>query len=56
MATSVSWPRSDKFIASPQNAGVAATIKQTPGTIGYIDYAMPSKPWSIDSWTGRFVG
>jgi len=36
--TTVNWPSSDKFIASPQNAGVAATIKQTPGAIGYIEY------------------
>jgi phosphate transport system substrate-binding protein len=38
MGTTVNWPSSDKFIASPQNAGVAATIKQTPGAIGYIEY------------------
>lgn len=36
--TSVNWPSSDKFIASPKNDGVAATIKQTPGAIGYIEY------------------
>ena len=38
MGTTVNWPSSDKFIASPQNAGVAATIKQTPGAIGYIEF------------------
>jgi phosphate transport system substrate-binding protein len=36
--TTVNWPNSDKFIASPKNDGVAATIKQTPGAIGYIEY------------------
>jgi phosphate transport system substrate-binding protein len=36
--TTVNWPSSDKFIASPKNDGVAATIKQTPGAIGYIEY------------------
>ena len=34
----VKWPDSDKFIASPKNDGVTATIKQTPGSIGYIEY------------------
>src|SRR5262249_25718660 len=29
----------DKFVASPKNDGVTATIKQTPGAIGYIEYA-----------------
>jgi phosphate transport system substrate-binding protein len=37
--TTVSWPKSDKFVASPKNDGVTATIKQTPGAIGYIEYA-----------------
>ena len=36
--TTVNWPSSDKFVASPKNDGVAATIKQTPGGIGYIEY------------------
>jgi phosphate transport system substrate-binding protein len=35
----VSWPKSDKFVASPKNDGVTATIKQTPGAIGYIEYS-----------------
>ena len=36
--TTVSWPSSDKFVAAPKNDGVTATIKQTPGAIGYIEY------------------
>jgi ABC-type phosphate transport system substrate-binding protein len=28
----------DKFVASPKNDGVAATLKQTPGALGYIEY------------------
>jgi phosphate transport system substrate-binding protein len=32
------WPSSDRFVKAPQNAGVTATIKQTPGAIGYIEY------------------
>lgn len=34
----VQWPQSDKFVAAPKNDGVTATIKQTPGSIGYIEY------------------
>jgi phosphate transport system substrate-binding protein len=36
--TTVNWPTSDKFVAAPKNDGVTATIKQTPGAIGYIEY------------------
>jgi len=36
--TSVQWPTSDKIVAAPKNDGVTATIKQTPGAIGYIEY------------------
>ncbi|MBL8660675.1 MAG: phosphate ABC transporter substrate-binding protein PstS [Rhodospirillales bacterium] len=38
VGTTVQWPASDKFIAAPKNDGVTATIKQTPGSIGYIEY------------------
>ena len=36
--TTVDWPNSDKIVAAPKNDGVTATIKQTPGAIGYIEY------------------
>jgi phosphate transport system substrate-binding protein len=36
--TTANWPQSDKFVAAPKNDGVTATIKQTPGAIGYIEY------------------
>ena len=36
--TTVKWPNSDKIVAAPKNDGVTATIKQTPGAIGYIEY------------------
>jgi len=36
--TTVQWPKSDKIVGAPKNDGVTATIKQTPGTIGYIEY------------------
>src|SRR5208282_2065178 len=36
--TTVPWPKSDKMVAAPKNDGITATIKQTPGAIGYIEY------------------
>jgi phosphate transport system substrate-binding protein len=36
--TSVQWPASDKIVAAPKNDGVTATVKQTPGAIGYVEY------------------
>jgi len=39
LGTTVNWPSSDKFVAAPKNDGVSATIKQTPGAIGYVEYA-----------------
>ncbi|MGY6216687.1 phosphate ABC transporter substrate-binding protein PstS [Methylolobus aquaticus] len=57
--TSVNWPSSDKIVASPKNDGVTATIKQTPGAIGYIEYgfAMGAKiPMaSLQNKAGAFV-
>ncbi len=38
LGTSVQWPSSDKIVAAPKNDGITATIKQTPGAIGYIEY------------------
>lgn len=37
-AKSPQWPSSSKLIKAPKNDGVTATIKQTPGAIGYIEY------------------
>lgn len=36
--SSVQWPSSAKFIKAPKNDGVTATILQTPGAIGYVEY------------------
>ncbi len=36
---SVNWPSSDKIVAAPKNDGVTATVKQTTGAIGYIEYS-----------------
>lgn len=55
----VNWPGSDKIVAAPKNDGVTATIKQTPGAIGYIEYgfAMGAKvPMaSLQNKSGTFV-
>ena len=36
--TTVDWPTSDKMVGAPKNDGVTATVKQTPGALGYIEY------------------
>ncbi len=55
----VVWPASDKFIASPGNDGVTATIKQTPGAIGYIEYGFAKQTKtamaSLQNNAGKFV-
>ena len=40
---SVNWPQSDKFIAAPKNDGVTATIMQTPGAIGYVEFGFAAQ-------------
>jgi len=37
-AKAPNWPKSGKIVKAPKNDGVTATIKQTPGAIGYIEY------------------
>ena len=32
------WPKSNNFDKSPKNDGITATVKQTPGAVGYIEY------------------
>ena len=58
--TTVNWPKSDKFVASPKNDGVTATIKQTPGAIGYIEFAFAKfaklELAQIQNRAGQFVG
>jgi phosphate transport system substrate-binding protein len=55
----VNWPSTDKMVASPKNDGVAATIKQTPGAIGYIEYGFAKiaklpMAW-LENKAGQFV-
>lgn len=55
----VVWSDSDKFVASPKNDGVTATITQTPGAIGYIEYGFAMQTdWpmaSLENKAGNFV-
>jgi phosphate transport system substrate-binding protein len=37
-AKAPNWPKDGKIVKAPKNDGVTATIKQTPGAIGYIEY------------------
>jgi phosphate transport system substrate-binding protein len=53
------WPQSNHIIKSPKNDGITATVKQTPGSIGYIEYGyakltgMPSA--QLENKAGKFV-
>ena len=53
----VQWPKS--FVKAPKNDGITATIKQTPGAIGYIEYgyAIATKqPMAVlQNKAGQFV-
>ena len=55
--TTVQWPKS--FVKSPKNDGVTATIRQTPGAIGYIEYAFAvatKQPMAtLENKAGRFI-
>lgn len=55
----VKWPDSDKIVAAPKNDGVTATIRQTPGAIGYIEYGyavLAKVPMaSLQNKAGKFV-
>ena len=56
---SVNWPSEAKMVKSPKNDGVTATITQTPGAIGYIEYGfanMSKLPMAtLQNKTGAYV-
>ncbi|NLZ16967.1 MAG: phosphate ABC transporter substrate-binding protein PstS [Desulfobulbaceae bacterium] len=56
---SVNWPGETKMVKSPKNDGVTATITQTPGSIGYIEYGfaqMSKLPMALlENKSGKFV-
>jgi phosphate transport system substrate-binding protein len=55
----VNWPDSDKIVAAPKNDGITATIRQTPGAIGYIEFGyakLTKMPMAaLQNRTGKFV-
>ncbi|MFN0300046.1 MAG: phosphate ABC transporter substrate-binding protein PstS [Burkholderiales bacterium] len=55
----VNWPQSDKIVASPKNDGVTATVKQTKGAIGYIEYSFAKLSKAevalIENKAGKYV-
>jgi phosphate transport system substrate-binding protein len=57
--TTVEWPATDKIVGAPKNDGVTATIKQTPGAIGYIEYGfakLTKTPYaSLQNKAGNYV-
>jgi phosphate transport system substrate-binding protein len=59
VGTTVQWPTNDKFVAAPKNDGVTATVKQTPGAIGYIEYGfakLTKAPTAhLQNKSGKFV-
>lgn len=59
VGTNVQWPNQPNFVGAPRNDGVTATIMQTPGAIGYIEYgfAVLSKtPMAVlQNKVGEFV-
>jgi len=56
---SVQWPGVPNIVKAPKNDGVTATIKQTPGAIGYIEYGyakLTKTPTAmLENKAGNFV-
>ena len=57
-AKSPAWPGSN-IVKAPKNDGVTATIKQTPGSIGYIEYGFAKLTKSpaamLENQAGEFI-
>ena len=55
----VQWPSLPTFIKAPKNDGITATIVQTPGAIGYIEYgyavATGSTMALLENASGEFI-
>lgn len=56
---SVQWPASDKIVKAPKNDGITATVMQTPGAVGYIEYGygkLTGTPMAIlENAAGEYV-
>ena len=57
--TSVQWPSVSRVVKAPKNDGVTATVLQTPGAIGYVEYGyakMTGAPMAtLENAKGEFV-
>lgn len=55
----LNWPKDMKMVKSPKNDGVTATIMQTPGAIGYIEFGFARMAKlamaSLENKEGHFV-
>ncbi len=58
-AKAPNWPKAGRIVKAPKNDGVTATIKQTPGAIGYIEYGfakLSGAPTALlENQSGKFV-
>lgn len=59
MGTTVQWPSLSNFIGAPRNDGITATVMQTPGAIGYIEYGfakLSNTPFAtLENKSGKFI-
>lgn len=57
--TTVQWPSLPNFVGAPRNDGITATVMQTPGAIGYIEYGfakLSNTPFAmLENKSGNFV-
>ncbi|MGH2341644.1 phosphate ABC transporter substrate-binding protein PstS [Segnochrobactraceae bacterium EtOH-i3] len=57
--TTVQWPAQSTFIGAPRNDGITATVMQTPGAIGYIEYGyakLTKTPFAaLENKSGKFI-
>jgi phosphate transport system substrate-binding protein len=57
--TTVEWPATSQIVGAPKNDGVTATIKQTPGAIGYVEYGyakLTKAPFAIlENKAGKYI-
>ena len=57
--TSVQWPAVSNLVKAPKNDGVTATVMQTPGAVGYVEYGfakLTGTPMAtLENAAGTFV-
>ena len=58
-AKAPNWPKKGKIVKAPKNDGITATIKQTPGAIGYIEYGFAkltkAPTAALENKSGNFI-